>query len=52
MMYYKAKLIKNLNFHKGKLRFMMKLFKLIFLLRFRQVFERIFLHEEGAMRAS
>ena len=30
----------------------MKLFRLIFLLRFRQVFEWIFLHEEGAMRAS
>ena len=30
----------------------MKLFRLIFLLRFRQVLEWIFLHEEGAMRAS
>ena len=30
----------------------MKLFKLIFLLRFRHVFEWIFIHEEGAMRAS
>ena len=32
--------------------FSMKLFKLIFLLRFCLVFEWIFLHEEGAMRAS
>ncbi len=30
----------------------MKLFKLIFLLRFRQVFEQILYLEEGAMRAS
>ena len=30
----------------------MKLFRLIFLLRIRQVFEWIFLHEEGTMRAS
>ncbi len=29
-----------------------KLFRLIFLLRFRQISEQIFLHEEGAMRAS
>ncbi len=45
-------LVKFLPYSLKKLIFALKLFKLISLLRFRHIFERIFLHEEGAMRAS
>ena len=45
-------LTKTVFFAFDKKIFLMKLFRLIFLLRFRQVLEWIFLHEEGAMRAS
>ncbi len=42
----------NRKFNQKKSIILMKLFRLIFLLRFRQVFEQILSLEEGMMRAS
>ena len=53
-LYFLHNLVKALRcyIYRKREKLSMKLFRLIFLLRFRQVYERIFLHEEGAMRAS